>query len=92
VNKDLIGLIAAGGGWVVALVTLAIGYFGRRATRQEDLLGKMLAYFDDGRQRRSIGISLEGIWIRKPRGFPAIVPLIANHGRGIEEQFSMPWI
>ena len=83
-NKNLIALIAAAGGWVVALLTLAIGYFERRATRQEDLLGETLAYFDGGSQRRSIGISLlERIWIRKPRGFPVIVPLIANQGRGI---------
>jgi hypothetical protein len=75
VNKDLIALIAAPGGWVFALVTLAIGYFERRATRQEDLFGEMLTYVDGGSQRRSIGISLEGIWIRKPRGLPAIVPL-----------------
>jgi hypothetical protein len=78
-NKDLITLVAAMGGWVVALVTLAIGYVERKATRQEDLLGKTLAYFDGGSQRRSIGISLlEGIWIRKPMIFPVIVPLIAN--------------
>ena len=64
-NKDLIALVAAAGGWVVILVTLAIGYVERKTTRQEDLLSKTLAYFDGGSQRRSIGISLlEGISFR----------------------------
>jgi hypothetical protein len=79
VSKDLIALVAAIGGWVVALVTLGIGYVERKATRQEDLLGKTLGYFDGGSQRRSIGISLlEGIWIHKSATHPVIVPLIAN--------------
>ena len=78
-NKDLIALVAVVGGWVVALVTLAIGYVDRKAAREDDLLGKTLGYFEGGSQRRSIGISLlEGIWIRKPITFPVIVPLIAN--------------
>ena len=78
-DKNLITLVAAVGGWVVAIVTLALGYFERKASREEDLLGKTLAYFDGGSQRRSIGISLlEGIWIRKPASYPVIVPLIAN--------------
>jgi hypothetical protein len=58
---------------------LGIGYIERKATRDDDLLGKTLGYFDGGSQRRSIGISLlEGIWIRRPGTFPVIVPLIAN--------------
>jgi hypothetical protein len=78
-NKDLIALVAAIGGWVVALVTLGIGYLERKAARDDDLLGKTLGYFDGGSQRRSIGISLlEGIWIRRPISFPVIVPLISN--------------
>jgi len=78
-NKDLIALVAAAGGWIVALVTLGIGYVERKAARDDDLLGKTLGYFDGGSQRRSIGISLlEGIWIRRPSTFPVIVPLIAN--------------
>lgn len=78
-DKDVITLVAAVGGWVVAIVTLAFGYFERKATREEDLLGKTLAYFDGGSQRRSIGISLlEGVWIHKPAIHPVIVPLIAN--------------
>jgi hypothetical protein len=78
-NRDLIALVAAIGGWVVALVTLGIGYVERKAARNEELLAKTLAYFDGGSQRRSIGISLlEGIWIRKSSTFPVIVPLIAN--------------
>ena len=78
-DKDLIALVAAVGGWIVAIVTLAFGYLERKASREEDLLGKTLAYFDGGSQRRSIGISLlEGIWIRKPATYPVIVPLITN--------------
>jgi hypothetical protein len=78
-NKDLIALVAAVGGWVVALVALSIGYIERKAARNEELLATTLGYFDGGSQRRSIGISLlEGIWIGKPSAFPVIVPLIAN--------------
>ena len=78
-DKDLLTLVAAAGGWIVAILTLVIGYFERKVTREEDLLGKTLAYFDGGSQRRSAGISLlEGIWIHKPKTHPVIVPLVAN--------------
>ena len=61
-NKDLIALVAAVGGWLVALVTLGIGYIERKAARDDDLLATILGYLDGGSQQRSIGISLlEGI-------------------------------
>jgi len=74
-DKDLIALVAAVGGWIVAIVTLAFGYLERKASREEDLLGKTLAYFDGGSQRRSIGISLlEGIWISQTRDLSSHCP------------------
>jgi hypothetical protein len=79
-NKDLVNGIAIGaGGWVVAIVTLAIGYVERKSAREESRLAKTLDYFDGGSQRRSIGISmLEGVWLNKPKYHPILVPLVAN--------------
>jgi hypothetical protein len=78
-DKDLLNIIVAAGGWVVAVITVVLGYRERKSAREEDLLGKTLAYFDGGSQRRSIGISLlEGIWIRKKSCHAVVVPLIAN--------------
>ena len=71
--------IVAGGGWLVAIVTLVIGYLERRQAREEDRLGQTLDYFVGGSQRRSIGIALiEGLWVNKPRHHDVIVPLVAN--------------
>jgi hypothetical protein len=79
VNKDLINAGVAAGGWIVAIVTLVLGFFERRAAHEEDRLSKTLDYFDGGSQRRSIGISLiEGLWLNKPRYRDIIVPLISN--------------
>lgn len=78
-DKDLLNILIAAGGWFVAALSLVIGYFERRSAREEDLLAKTLAYFDGGSQRRSIGVSLlEGIWINRPNSHKVIVPLIAN--------------
>ena len=78
-DKELINWTIAGGGWLVAIITITIGYLERRQAREEERLGKTLDYFDGGSQRRSIGISLiEGLWIKKRRFHDIIVPLIAN--------------
>jgi hypothetical protein len=80
VNRDLIsaGVISAGG-WVVAIITLLIGYIERKSAREEERLAKTLDYFDGGSQRRSIGISmLEGVWLNRPKYYRILVPLIAN--------------
>jgi hypothetical protein len=69
----------AGGGWLVAIVTLTFGYLERKQAREEERLGRTLDYFEGGSQRRSIGISLiEGLWVNKTRHHDVIVPLIAN--------------
>jgi hypothetical protein len=78
-DKDLLNIVVAAGGWLVATLTLVLGYFERKSAREEDLLATTLAYFDGGSQRRSIGVSLlEGVWIHKPSSHKIIVPLIAN--------------
>jgi len=78
-DKELIAGAIAAGGWVVAIVTLIIGYLERKSAREEDRLGKTLDYFDGGSQRRSIGISLvEGVWLKKQNYHDVLVPLVAN--------------
>ncbi len=71
--------ILASGGWVVAILTLILGYRERKQAREEERLAKTLDYFDGGSQRRSIGIALvEGLWVKKPNSHDVIVPLVAN--------------
>lgn len=71
--------ILASGGWVVAIVTLILGYRERRQSREEERLAQTLEYFGGGSQRRSIGIALiEGLWLNNPRHHDVIVPLVAN--------------
>jgi hypothetical protein len=78
-DKEILAFIAAAGGWIVALVTLLIGYRERQADREEQRLGKTLDYFDGGSQKRSIGISLlEGVWLKNPRYHSVLAPLVAN--------------
>ena len=77
--KDLLNLALAGGGWLIALLTILLGYRERKSAREEERLGKTLDYFTGGSQRRSIGISLlEGVWASNPRFRGVLVPLIAN--------------
>ena len=71
--------ILASGGWIVAIVTLLLGYRERRQSREEERLAQTLEYFGGGSQRRSIGIALiEGLWASNSRHHNVIVPLIAN--------------
>jgi len=72
-------IILASGGWVVAIVTLILGYRERRQSREEERLAQTLDYFGGGSQRRSIGIALiEGLWANNSRHHDVIVPLVAN--------------
>lgn len=78
-NKDVINALVGAGGWIVAVVTLVLGFVERRSAREEDSLARTLDYFDGGSQRRSIGISLiEGIWLSKPQHHRILVPLVSN--------------
>lgn len=78
-NEEFAKWLIAGGGWLVAIFTLALGYLERRQAREEERLGRTLDYFVGGSQRRSIGIALiEGLWVNKQRHHDVIVPLIAN--------------
>lgn len=71
--------ILASGGWLVAILTLMLGYRERKQAREEERLAQTLDYFGGGSQRRSIGIALlEGLWVNKPRHHDVIVPLVAN--------------
>jgi hypothetical protein len=82
-DKDFINLFVAlfvaAGGWVVAVITVVIGYLERRSAREEERLARTMDYFDGGSQRRSIGISMiEGLWLANSRYHSVLVPLIAN--------------
>jgi hypothetical protein len=78
-NDHFVPWLIAGGGWLVAILSLVLPYFERRRAREEDRLGKTLDYFDGGSQRRSIGIALiEGLWVKNTRYHNVIVPLVAN--------------
>lgn len=71
--------IVASGGWLVAILTLVIGYSERRQAREEERLGRTLDYFGGGSQKRSIGIALiEGLWVKNAQHHDVIVPLVAN--------------
>ena len=76
---ELVNALVAVGGWVVAVITIFLGYRERQVSREEERLAKTLDYFDGGSQRRSIGISLvEGVWLSNHRYHAVLVPLIAN--------------
>jgi hypothetical protein len=78
-SEEFAKWVIAGGGWLVAGITIFLGYFERRQAREEERLAGTLDYFVGGSQRRSIGIALiEGLWINKPRHHDVLVPLIAN--------------
>ena len=78
-DKDFLTFALGAAGWVVAVVTLVMGYMERQSAREQDRLGKTLDYFDGGSQRRSIGISmLEGVWLQNRRYHSVLVPLVAN--------------
>ena len=78
-KQQLAQWFLASGGWLVAILTLVIGYLERRQGREEERLAETLEYFVGGSQRRSVGIALiEGLWANKPRHHAVIVPLIAN--------------
>ena|ERR1700759_220894 len=78
-NEEFAKWIIAGGGWLVAIFTLTLGFIERRQAREEERLGRTLDYFEGGSQRRGIGIALiEGLWVNKTRHHDVIVPLIAN--------------
>jgi hypothetical protein len=71
--------ILASGGWLVAIVTLVLGYRERKQAREEERLARTRDYFGGGSQRRSIGIALiEGLWLDKPISHDVIVPLVAS--------------
>ena len=78
-TEELFKWAVAGGGWILAIVTLLFNYLERRQTREEERLASTLNYFDGGSQKRSIGIALlEGLWFKKKRHHDVIVPLMAN--------------
>jgi hypothetical protein len=78
-DKESVVFLVAAGGWIVAVITLLIGYLERRSAREQERLAKTLDYFDGGSQRRSIGISMiEGVWIQNRRFRNILIPLIAN--------------
>ena len=69
----------AGGGWIVAVLTVWIGYQERTKAREQERLQQTLQYFTGGTQKRSVGIALiEGVWRHKPQYLDILLPVIAN--------------
>ncbi len=78
-NEDLVKWLIAGGGWVVAILTVWIGYRERTKAREEERLQETLQYFTGGTQKRSVGVALvEGVWRHKRQYLDVVVPVIAN--------------
>ncbi len=77
--EELIQWLIAGGGWIVAIATVYLGYRERSKAREEERLQQTLEYFTGRTQRRNIGIALiEGVWRHKNEYLPILVPVIAN--------------
>jgi len=78
-DRELVTVLVAGGGWFVAVLTVAIGYWERKSAREEERLSTTLAYFEGGSQKRSIGVALlEALWLPKKRHHHILVPVLSN--------------
>jgi hypothetical protein len=78
-NEEYVKWIIASGGWIVASLTVWIGYRERKEAREESALRESLAYFTGGTQKRSVGIAfLEGKFRDDPRFQDIWIPVIAN--------------
>lgn len=78
-EPELIKWIIASGGWLVAVLSVWIGYLERQKAREEQSLQETLSYFTGGTQKRNVGIALvEGVWQSKPQYMNILVPVITN--------------
>src|SRR5258708_5141214 len=78
-RTEIITIILACGGWVVAILQATLAFFERKKEKNDGILLKTVEYFTGGSQKRSVGISLiEGL-IKEKRTYHEIVaPLLAN--------------
>ncbi len=66
--EELVKWSIACGGWVVAIITVWLGYRERQNAREEDTLREALSYFTGGTQKRSVGLAfLEGSFKKSVR-------------------------
>src|SRR6266404_6028404 len=78
-NQLMVSLIAAIGGWLVALVLAITSYLERRSQRKQELLLSGLGYLTGGSQKRSVGIAIiEGLWPSAVRFRRSLVPALTN--------------
>jgi len=78
-DLNLLTWIIACGGWLVAMFLAWLGFAERKATQEADFLLKTVAYFEDGTQKRSIGIALiEGLLGKKAKHIGVLLPLLTN--------------
>ena len=76
---DILTLIIAAGGWIVALGLAILSYIERQQNRNDELLLKTTEYFRGDAQERNIGISLiEGLIKSKKNQHRVIIPLLVN--------------
>ncbi len=78
-QTDIITLIIAGSGWILASLQATLSFFERKKKQNDDILLRTVEFFTGGSQKRSVGISLiEGL-IKKKKSYHEIVaPLLAN--------------
>lgn len=78
-TNEVISLIIALSGWVVAILQVVTGYYERKTKQDDHIFLKTVDYFSGGSQKRSVGISLiEGLIKKKKRYSEIIVPLLSN--------------
>lgn len=72
-------MVAAIGGWLLALFFALTTYLERRTQQKHGVLLKALEYLTGGSQNRSIGIALiEGLWSKKHPFAESLLPALTN--------------
>ena len=78
-RTEIITIILACGGWIVAILQATLGFFERKKEKNDEILLKTVEYFTGGSQKRSVGISLiEGLIKEKKSYHDIVAPLLAN--------------
>jgi hypothetical protein len=78
-TTEIITLIIAFGGWLLAILQYLMGYYERKKSKNDEILLRTVDYFTGGSQKRSVGISLiEGLIKDKNEYYEIIAPLLAN--------------
>lgn len=78
-RTEIITIIVASGGWIVAIAQATFSFLERRKEKNDEILFKTVEYFTGDSQKRSVGISLiEGLISQKKNYHEILAPLLAN--------------